>query len=374
MATDPGPIRSDGDATRSLDRGDRGSRTTLSTPTGLADADTRATAVDRRGVARAVLQWVTGDRVDARRVVRLADRRWRGAVEPLLGPEDVLLLPSESVTDDDETREAPTCDCAAVLDYRGGLDEPGDVAWFGELRVQTEDYASIAFLPVTGATTARLRDANGWQAYLEDADAARASGRLVPQLLGAAVAVSGLPLTDDPAAGPVAAVDVGRDGVATLGPDGLVLGDARDPDGLAAALDRSYRPLDRLAALGGGVADDIARRPWLALYRAGLAFAAADDTGPAWSVVGLGTSLRPDGEVTTLTRSDLILLHRGDERVLVEPRTLRRFALAPATAVVVERLLSDGPDDEPRTPADEAFVSRLVERFEHEGVHLRRGA
>lgn len=294
-------------------------------------------------------------------------------MERLLGPEDVLLLPAESTTDDDASPEPPTAEGAAVLTYRGGLDEPGDVAWFGELRVQVEDYASIAFLPITGATTARLRDAHGWQAYLEDADAARASGRLVPQLLGAAVVVCGLPLTDDLAAGTVAAVDIDRDGVARLGSDGLVLGDARDRHGLAAALGRTYSPLERLAELGGDVADDIAHRPWLALYRAGLAFAAADGSGPAWSVAGLGTSLRPDGEVAALTRSDLILLHRGDERVLVEPGTLRRFALAPATAIVVERLLSDGPDDEMRTPADEAFVARLVERFEHEGVHLRRG-
>jgi len=374
MATNLEPISFDGGALRSPDRGDRGSRTALPTPPPTADADTPATSVPRRSVSHAVLQWVTGDRVDARRVVRLANPRWREAADRLLGPEDVLLVPAETATEDEDQPEPSTSEGATVLPYRGSLDGAGDVAWFGELRVQVEDYSSIVFLPITGATTARLRDAHGWQAYLEDADAARASGRLVPQLLGAAVAVCGMSLTDDPAAAPVAAVDIDHDGVARLGPDGLVLGDARDLDDLTAALDRSYPPLARLAALGGGVVDDIARRPWLALYRAGLAFAAADDSGPAWSVAGLGSSLRPEGDASTLTRSDLILLHRGDEHVLLEPRTLRRFALAPATAVVVEWLLGDGAAEMTRAPADETFVTRLVERFEHAGIHLRRGA
>lgn len=349
----------------------------LPAPFPADSADPTPDPEDRRGVAAAVRQWVTGDPSGegAGRVLRVADARLQGAAEQLLRPDDVLLVPDDRAADDDRT-PPPSRTGATVAPYRGGLDEPGDEAWFSGLKVQVEDYASIAFLPLTGATIARLRDLDGWRAYLEDADAARNSGRLLPQLLGATVAVSGAPLVDAGDPVPVAAVDIDRDGVARLGQDGAVLGDLGDPGPLAAALDRSHPPLARLAALGDDLAADVADRPWLGLYRAALAFAAPQDDGPAWSVSGLGTTVAPGGDASRITRSDLLLLHRGEERVLVQPRSLRRFALTARAAVVVEHLLGDGTGGaEGRLPEEEAvdasFLERIVAGFALEGVALR---
>ncbi|NQX11070.1 hypothetical protein HQQ80_05480 [Microbacteriaceae bacterium VKM Ac-2855] len=334
----------------------------------------------RRRVSDAVLQWVTGE-VASRssgRVVRISDPRHREAVVALLGPADTLLLPAEASLPAD----APGSIDAGprTIGYSGALDQPGDVAWFGDLRIQVEDYASIPFLPVSGATIARIRDAAGWRAYLEDADGARRGGYLVPQLLGSAVAIGGLtsrPAPDDT----VASVDIDSDGVARLGPDGLILGRIDDPTALAAALTHRYPPLAGLGRIDAEVVEDVARRPWLDLYRSALAFAAPDDTGRAWAVSGLGSALHPDGDTERITRADLLLLHRDDERVLVETTTLRRFALSPETALAVECVLSTETDEAAcgrlataGIATEAGFAARLIERFAHDGVRLRMPA
>ncbi|NQX27115.1 hypothetical protein HQQ81_07085 [Microbacteriaceae bacterium VKM Ac-2854] len=335
----------------------------------------------RRLVSDAVLQWATGEPVqrpglaDTTRIVaRIVDPRHEEGIAALLDARDVLLHPSNS-----DTRARPDGGPLRI-DYDGRLEEPGDVAWISGMKVQLQDYASIPFLPLSGATIARIRDATGWSAFLEDADAARASGVLVPQLLGSAVAIGGLPARPS-GDGRVAAVEIDGDGVARLGVDGAILGGLADPAELGSALDRSRPALDRLAAIGGDLVGDVGRRPWLGLYRAALAFAGPDASGRSWSVSGLGGSLHPDGDATEVTRDDLLLLHRDSERVLVEPRTLRRFSLSPATALVVECVLATANDEaaverlaSSGTAADATVIARLVDRLRLDGITLRSAA
>lgn len=335
--------------------------------------------VPRRGrrIASAVLQWVTGEAVKSTfgRVVRIKKACHQEAALALLTQEDVLLFPSQDVDD------APTFpeNGPLLIPYQGVLEEPGDVAWFGKLRVQLEDYASIPFLPLNGATVARLRNSSGWRAYLEDADAARKSGRFVSQLSGHTVAIAGIPSVGSNSSTPVASVDIDGDGVARLGMDGLTLGDLSTFEALRNALDQSYPATARLGALDGDIASDVALRPWLSLYRAGITFATPTDSGPVWSVVGLGSSLYENRDIPQPVRGDLLLMHRGDERVLVEPETLRRFALNRTVALAVEWVLSTGSDKDPAmgllqdgAPTSDGFVRQVIEQFHLNGINLRR--
>lgn len=229
-------------------------------------------------------------------------------------------------------------------------------------------------------------------AFLSDADMARESGVFVDQLLSSAVLLDSRAsfLGTDPAGGSLARVHVTRGGEYRDGPDGLLLGvvgDAR-ADLEARALDGAGRgrAFDRIVDRAMLEAD-LDDRPWLARYVATIDLLRQWDGVPSRPAIsGFGGHLvpaldelpAPAGIVSA--DAPYLLTGDGEEYVLIDPSSRRRFRLGADAARGVECLIATGDESAAasllaaelgrRTNAAMAAVCEIRERFASVGLDL----
>ncbi|WP_159789353.1 daptide biosynthesis RiPP recognition protein [Streptomyces sp. NHF165] len=218
--------------------------------------------------------------------VVLEDEAHLGAVLDggLAGPGGVVLVPGgEEATRDAEVPGGPdgTDGPVRIAGYTGSLSEPGgDMSLADTFYLQTQDYATSAYMSVIGATLIRITEEADFEAFLADADDARASGEFAsfvtdPAVQLADVTALGAGRHGD---GPALRLHVDAEGAVSTAPGGTRLG--VPGDGLD-ALDAAWEQANAEAAhpcavaLGGivpGAVRDAAldERPWAARYLVAL--------------------------------------------------------------------------------------------------------
>ncbi|WP_432058203.1 daptide biosynthesis RiPP recognition protein [Streptomyces sp. bgisy022] len=181
----------------------------------------------RRRAKEHIMSWGSGGRRpagapgDAPATVVLADARHLDAVRAsgLAGPGTLVFTPGSG-----EPRDG-------VVPYGGSLSEPGEDFALGEdFFLQTQDYASSAFMSVLGPTVLRIFGPADFSAFLADADRAFTEGVFPEYLITPAVlladtaALGGAPDAD----GPALRLYVDAGGRISLSPTGSPLGTVGD--------------------------------------------------------------------------------------------------------------------------------------------------
>lgn len=178
---------------------------------------------DFRRVKRHIISWGTGTALTTAHgngtvaTIALADRDHLAAVveSGLTGPGTVVLAPGEHD------------DLAGVVGYGGSLAEPGaDLSIGDDFYLQTQDYASSAFMSVLGPTLIRITDGDDFSAFLTDVDRARADGVFPDFAIAPSVFIADLPaLGAGPGSdGPGLRLHVNAQGVISTSPNGSPLG------------------------------------------------------------------------------------------------------------------------------------------------------
>ncbi|MBD8206450.1 hypothetical protein IFU08_02085 [Microbacterium sp. CFBP 8790] len=286
------------------------------------------TRVDDDRVARIVIDWITGSRGPVAHAVFCADPRVAHTAAALLDDTAVVLMPESAGRV--ETR-------ALVVPYSGALDEVGDTLHVGGRSVELQHYLAAAYVELIVPTVVRFLDADGWSAFLDDADLARRTG-----VFSSAVVDPRLRLGDGAVLhAPFATqrpgiLHVHGDGQVTAGPQGGVLGEVDD---LARILDT---PVPRLIAFAGlsplaALHADVARRPWLGRYlRAAELAGLLGARGGRRRIDGFGQSSIVDERADANPASDDPFLVETDDGILLaDPRTRRRQLLSTEAATVV---------------------------------------
>lgn len=274
--------------------------------------------------ARALREWLTGEREAYSRVFLVERGAAVEAVQKAASPDDVVLLPPGS---------APDGGPAAVAHYTGELREVGDELFFGERGVELQDYVAAAFVQIIGPTAIRFFDAASWRAFLDDADLARRTGVFPTALIDPRVLLADRTALVEP--GEVvtpSAVRVAADGSVSVGVQGEVIGTVDDLQAVLAT------PLPRSVALGGvAPRHEIARLHGIARYlNATDLMKMLRLTNGDVRIAGFGWAPIDDqlADAEPLT-ADPFLLDTADGFVLADTRTLRRQLLTPLTATVV---------------------------------------
>lgn len=278
--------------------------------------------------ARALREWITGERNDYSRVFLVENGAAADRVVDIAGSDDAILLPAAS---------APHRGLASTVHYSGALGEVGDELFFGERGVELQDYVAAAFVQIVGPTAVCLFDASGWQSFLDDAELARRTGVFPSALIDPRVLLADRNALVQPSALETpSAIRVCMDGRVRVGMQGEIIGDVDELQTLLAV------PVPRVAALGGiaprqDLAAALTSREWIARYLKAtdlmkmlrLANGAATISGFGWCLLDDGLA---DAEPRT---TDPFLLETADGFVLADPGTLRRQRLSTMTATVV---------------------------------------
>lgn len=280
-------------------------------------------------IARAVHEWISGRREHHARFFFAATRDVASAIGPRVGVRDVLLAPEHADTQAGR---------GLVIGYRGRFAELGDELTVSGQTIELQDYVAAAFVDVLGPTVVRFVDIDGWRAFLDDAEIARESGILPPQLRDPRMQLADRAALLDPfGIAPADSFAIGDDGRVTFGAQGADLGSADD----AATFDVE---VPRLAAFAGVVplaelTEALQERVWLPrlLALAELRRALPADLSSA-HVSGFGHVLVDDGGADALpqTLDPFVLSTRGSAPVLADPVTRRQFRLSDETARVIE--------------------------------------
>ncbi|WP_244632073.1 daptide biosynthesis RiPP recognition protein [Microbacterium sp. Se63.02b] len=182
-------------------------------------SDGRAVETERQG-ARALREWITGERRDYARVFLLEPGAATENVEGVAGPDDAVLLPVECGAYDGQ---------GAAIRYSGILSDAGDELFIGDRGVELQDYVAAAFVQIVGPTAVSMVDETGWQAFLADADLARRTGVFPSALLDPRVLLADRSaLTNPTELVTPSAIRVHRDGAIGLGIGGEVVGRVDD--------------------------------------------------------------------------------------------------------------------------------------------------
>lgn len=313
-----------------------------------------AAARSSHRTATAFEQYVSGRRaVVEGAVFFLESRDHLDEVRRTAAHGDVIFAPSRSAEDD-----------SRIIRYQGFFREPGDeMTLDGRGTFELQDYLAAPCTSIVGLTVVRQGSAEGVSAFLRDADTARESGAFVDQLLSSAVMLESRAsfVRSDPAGDSLVRVHVTADGEYRDGPDGLLLGLVGDerPDLEATALasagrGRSFaRIVDRHALVA-----DLDDRPWLERYVGVLDLLREwDGVPPRPAVSGFGghlvRALDEDAASPSIVSADAPFLVTGDgeEYVLVDPASRRRFRLGVDAARAAECLIAT---------ADESAATSLL--------------
>lgn len=276
--------------------------------------------------------------------------------------------------------------------YTGSFQDAGDEMLLdGRHAFELQDYLAAPFISIVGLTVVRQNSAAGLDAFLQDADTARASGVFVEQLLSGAVLLdSRASFSGRDTGAELVRVHVTGAGEYRDGPDGAllgVIGDLREElDAAAAASAGPGRAFERIVARSE-FDDAVASRPWLGRYIAALdllrqwdgAHAQPAISGFGGHLVGALDDRRRAAAATSPEAPFLVTGFDGDF-VLVEPRTRRRFRLGADAARGAECLIATGDEalaaemlaeDAGSSPASAgAAVSEIRARFADAGVDL----
>ncbi|MFJ5546919.1 daptide biosynthesis RiPP recognition protein [Streptomyces sp. NPDC093225] len=306
---------------------------------------------------------------------------------PLTGPGSTVLVPGP------EAGATTDRSGVTVVTYEGELSAEADAeaGLHPDFYLQTQPYARARALAPLGPVLVRVTGPDDLDAFLGDADRARAEGVFPDHITHPAVQLAdhrelGAPVEGD---GPALRLYVGSDGTVHLNPGGAPLGGLGTPP---ADLDRAWRTV--------ALDPRITERPWLGRYLAALdAVRAARARGfggirvsgfggrlPAAGPDGAGTDAATDTGVRDVpdvrTAADAhdphlpLLLTAGTApadapRSLVhDPRTGRAVALAPGSARAAEALLATGDRTAAAACADPAAVAAVADYFAAAGLPL----
>lgn len=289
-----------------------------------------------------VVEWITGRHESFRRAVFCAPDAPTAAAAAALGHDDVLFVPVATRVDT----------AAHVVRYGGAFDEVGDILHVAGHTVELQHYAAAAYVELIGPTAVRFLDADGWCAFLDDAELARDAGVFTAPLIDGRLRLADAAVFDAPFAdaAPVS-LHVHGDGRVTAGAQGGAVG------AVGAAL---TTPVPRWTAIAGvttpeRVADDLAARPWLGRYRHAAEVVAALGLEPgAGSIDGFGWSALDAAGVAQPRPDDPFLVTTPAGLLLVDVRTRRRQRVPAATATVVAAVQSS------------LDAARAAERVAHE--------
>nr|WP_201471333.1 daptide biosynthesis RiPP recognition protein [Microbacterium hydrocarbonoxydans] len=278
--------------------------------------------------ARALREWVTGEQKDFSRVFFVETNAEIDGLLPLLGADDVLLLPADS-----ETYRGP----ARAVRCSGAFSKIGDELFIGDRSIELQDYVAAEFIQMVGPTAACISDAAGWCAFVDDAEVARRTGVFPTALLDPRVLLVNRGALADPlgVAGPTA-FSIGQHGRVTIGVHGECIGRVGDPGLMLTS------PRPRHEALGSAVrqamsVDGYTCRPWTGRYlNATDLMKMLRLTNGAARISGFGWTLLDDGGADAEPMNDdPFLVEMPEGVVLADTITLRRQLLSPVTAVVV---------------------------------------
>ena len=336
-----------------------------------------------RRVKRHLMSWATGEHGQVAvpgagvATIGLEDRAHLPALDAagLVGASTVVLAPGD--LDDPD-----------VTGYGGSLAQPGsELALGDEFFLQTQDYASSAYLSVLGPTIVRISDAEDLETFLADADRARDHGVFPDFLTAPAVRPADVPALGAAVEGdgPRMRLHVGQDGAVSTSPGGLPLGRAGDS---LAQLEDAWRRANRASAVPCGVclarvvpeqvrAELVGGRPSLARYLAVLDVLrtlTVNEIG-GLRISGFGGRLGdlPDGaDGADLGDPTLPVLAWNDDRAFVVDRG-RVFGVDATAARVAECLLALGSVEAAGRLLPGAQVARVAEFFAAHGVALVPG-
>ncbi|MFE7839144.1 daptide biosynthesis RiPP recognition protein [Streptomyces sp. NPDC057474] len=277
-----------------------------------------------------------------------------------------------------------------VVGYEGSLAEPGgDLSINDAFFLQTQDYGSAGYMSVIGATLVRIVEQADFEAYLDDADRARAEGTFQSFVISPAVQLADIAALggSSPADGPRTRLYAHADGSLSVSPWGARLGTLGD--GLA-RLDAEWHRLGRdgahpcALALGRAVPETLgaaaaAERPWLGRYLAAVdALRELQARGIAEArVSGFGGRLAPaldgmgDADAHDAVGTDVpLLLWTQDEAYVHIVDGKRTFKVDHTAGAVIEALLVCGSVEAADAYADRAALLRVERFFRHTGVAL----
>ncbi|MER5934750.1 daptide biosynthesis RiPP recognition protein [Streptomyces sp. NPDC002054] len=299
----------------------------------------------------------------------------------LVGPHSVILSPGAP-----ETEGTPL-----VVGYEGSLSEPGgDLSIDDDFFLQSQDYATSAYMSVIGATLIRITEEADFEAFLADADRARAEGEFASFVTDPAVQLADLSaLGGGPAGdGPATRLWVGPEGELSVSPGGSRIGTLGDSFATVhAAWEYLNSTSDQPCPVSLGEvlpeperAAELAARPWLGRYLAALNAVRelrARGLGEI-RVSGFGGRLAPTseaGEPTSpadLTDAELPLLLWTDEAAYLHASG-RTFRINRSAGELAEALLVHGSLDAAAAHADRDALARVESSFAAAGVSLRSG-
>ncbi|MGW6545005.1 daptide biosynthesis RiPP recognition protein [Streptomyces massasporeus] len=300
----------------------------------------------------------------------------------LVGPHTVVLCPGAPGHADGQEASP------LLIGYEGSLSEPGgDMSVDDDFFLQSQDYATSAYMSVIGATLIRVMEEADFDAFLADADRARAEGEFAAFVTDPAVQLADVSaLGAGPAGdGPRTRLYVGPEGELSTSPCGTRLGSLGDGfASVVAEWDRvnagSAHPC--AVALGATVPEDtreraLAERPWLGRYLAALvAVRELRARGLAGiRVSGFGGRLvaaaADRADAADACASERPLLLWTDEAAYVHsPAAGRTFQVSRAAGELVETLLVSGSLDAAVGHADRDGLSQVEAYFADAGVLL----
>lgn len=293
-----------------------------------------------RQAAEAFEQYVSGGRKGPGCVFFIHSHEHVDAVASIVGPTDVMLVP------DGVTLPAGV----SAFTYTGSFLDAGDEMILADRHAfELQDYIASSFISILGLTVIQLSSAEGWNAFLQDADIAHEEGIFVEQLLHRAVLLDSSALFDGgtEVRPSLIRVHVAISGQFRDGPDGTLLGCVGDDRAqLSDTLAREGRGLDRIISRKNCAAD-LRLRPWLPRYvRAIEVLTHLDPVGSHTIVEGFGRGLIPhelgNEAGSALPVNAPMILTEGGRAVLLEQASGRRFALGTQAAQIAQALLLTG--------------------------------
>ena len=314
----------------------------------------------------------------------------------VVGPRTLVLVPGE------QEGEEHDASGATVVGYEGSLSEPGgDASIGGALFLQVQDYGTSPYMSLLGTTLVRVAGQVDFEAFLADADLARAEGEFAAFAVSPAVQIADLPALGgaDPGDGPATRLYVDRDGGVSVSPHGLRLGTVGEGGAaqLRAEWDRltDGSPTGGPVALGAAVPEDVRgpavrERPWLGRYLGALDVLRdlqAHGVGEV-RVSGFGRRLVPALDAVEAP-ADLAdprapyLAWTPEAAYVRVPGHERTFRLGRQAAEVAEMLLVHGSaeallehaaGDGGARPVPRAAIDQVLRFFDDRGVPLLSGA
>jgi hypothetical protein len=340
-------------------------------------------------VGRHLKSWFTGRPVPGREpsshvaTVVLED----GAHLPALGDADVVGPRSVVLAPAGAEQVGPV---PPAIPYEGSFSEPGsDISVAESIFVQTQDYATSPYVTLVGSTLVRIVGDVDLEAFLADADAAHAGGRLPEFLVSPAVQIAdvtalGVPAADD---GPRTRLYVAASGTLSTAPGGLPLGVVGDS---LTRLDAEWRRVNATSAhpcavaLGGVLGESqrtaaLDERPWLGRYLdaldlqrelAGLGVTEVRVSGFGGRLVpALAEIADADGAVPRRSPDAAPLLAwTPDAAYLRAPGSGRLFTLNRRVAEVAEVLLTLGGTEAAATYATPDSLAQVAALLDRHGV------